>query len=435
MGKRNIKTSKAWVVAVDMGYGHQRTAYPLRHLAPDNKVIHANHYEGITPADKATWQAAQRGYEFISRFKRIPLIGELAFLIFNEYQKIKEFYPRRDLSKPNFAVRLEFSQIKKGWGKDLIDKLNKNPLPLITTFFIPAFMAEVFNYNGQIFCVVADADISRTWVSIDPKKSRIKYFAPTSWVVDRLKLYGVPERNICLTGYPLPLENIGTEKMEILKDDFRHRLLNLDPKKEYFSKYKALVNSYLGKLPKKPDHPLTLMFAVGGAGAQSDIGIKAVKGLAKQIKEGSIKVILVAGIRVGVKEHFFNEVVKLGLAKEIGRGIEIIFGETMEDYFQIFNQKLRKTDILWTKPSELSFYSALGLPILIAPAIGYQEEFNKRWLLRIGAGILQENPDYIQEWLFDFLDGGRFAEAAMNGFIKGEKLGTFRIEKLACFGS
>jgi hypothetical protein len=91
---------------------------------------------------------------------------------------------------------------------------------------------------------------------------------------------------------------------------------------------------------------------------------------------------------------------------------------------------LKNTDILWTKPSELSFYSALGIPIIIAPPIGSQEDFNKKWLLHMGAGILEENPKYASQWIFDSLNGGRFAEAAMQGFIKEEKLGAFNIQKI-----
>ncbi len=94
---------------------------------------------------------------------------------------------------------------------------------------------------------------------------------------------------------------------------------------------------------------------------------------------------------------------------------------------------MNKTDILWTKPSELSFYSGLGLPIIIAPSIGSQEDFNKKWILNLGAGILQENPKYADQWIFDYLNSGRFAEAAMQGFIEVEKLGTFNIQK-TCFG-
>ena len=86
--------------------------------------------------------------------------------------------------------------------------------------FIPAFMAESFGYDGEIFCIICDADISRSWVSLYPKESRIKYFAPNSWVVNRLKLYGVKQENIFLTGYPLPIENIGE------KDSFEKRRQN-----------------------------------------------------------------------------------------------------------------------------------------------------------------------------------------------------------------
>ena len=85
---------------------------------------------------------------------------------------------------------------------------------------------------------------------------------------------------------------------------------------------------------------------------------------------------------------------------------------------------------MWTTPSELSFYSALGIPIIISSSIGSQEEFNMRWLLKSGFGIFQENPRYTRQWLIDWLDRGYLAEAAMEGFIEGEKLGTFNIEKI-----
>ncbi|PIV64866.1 MAG: hypothetical protein COS09_02620, partial [Candidatus Nealsonbacteria bacterium CG01_land_8_20_14_3_00_12] len=262
---------KVWVISVNMGYGHQRTAYPLRNLTFEGKIINANDYQGIPEKDKAFWESMRRYYEALSRFSRIPLIGKATFSIYDEFQKILGFYPKRDLSKPNFALRQIYSLLKKGWGKDLIEKLKENPLPLISTFFTPAFMAEFFNYPGEIFCVVCDADISRTWAPINPGTSKIKYFAPTERVVERLKLYGVRSENIFLTGYPLPLENIGSEKMETLKEDLRHRILNLDPQKKYFEKYKILIEESLGALSEKSDHPLTIMFSVGGAGAQKEI--------------------------------------------------------------------------------------------------------------------------------------------------------------------
>ena len=422
---------KAWIVSVSMGYGHQRTAFPLKHLAFNGQIINANDYPGIPEKDKKLWERARQGYEFISRFRRIPLVGQLVFSIFDRIQRILSFYPKRDLSKPNFQLKQTYSSIRKGWGGHLIEKLSQNPLPLITTFFIPAFMAEFFKYPGDIYCVICDADISRTWASLKPPESKIKYFAPTERVAERLKQYGVKKENIFLTGYPLPLDIIDGESMETLKEDLRQRIVNLDPARKYLEKYRELIEIHLGKLPEKSNHPFTIMFAVGGAGVQKEIGIKIVKSLAVKIWAGEIKVILVAGTREKVKKYFEQNLAKLKLKDH--QNAEIIFGDKIESYFQKFNESLRKTDILWTKPSELSFYSALGLPIVIAPPIGSQEEFNMRWLLKSGFGMRQENPRYTYQWLFDWLNQGYLAEAAMEGFIEGEKLGTFKIEKI-CLG-
>lgn len=418
---------KAWVVTVDMGYGHQRTAFPLKKCAFGGKVINANSYDGIPKRDRKIWKSTRRFYEFISDFKRIPLFGNFAFSIFDKFQQIPAFYPERDLSKPTFSLNKIFSAIKSGWGKDLMERLKKQPLPLIATFFTPAFMAEVFEYPAEIYCVICDADISRAWADMEPKKSRIKYFAPNSWTVERLKLYGVREENIFLTGYPLPVENIGTEKMEIVKEDLAKRLVNLDPKGKYREHYKPLIDKYLGELPNKSDHPLTIMFSIGGAGAQKEVAMKAAKSLKNKLKAGEMKIFLGAGTRAEVREYFTENIKKIGLGNS--ENIEMVFSEDINDYFEKFNQKLRKADILWTKPSELSFYSGLGVPIIIAPSIGSQEDFNRKWLLRLGAGILQEDPRYAHQWLFDYLESGRFAEAAMQGFIDIEKLGVYNIKK------
>jgi len=419
---------EAWVISVSMGYGHQRTAFPLKSLAVGGKIINANDYEDIPFKDRRAWETARMGYEFISAFKRTPIIGKIAFAIFNYTQKIWHFYPKRNMSKPNFQLKQNILQIKRiNWGKHLIEKLSKKPLPIIATFFTPAFMAETFHYPGQIYCVVCDTDASRTWAPLHPRTSRIKYFAPTQRVAERLNLYGVNRKNIFLTGYPLPEENIGSSKMEILKSDLRNRLVNLDPKKSYLKNYKELVNLKLGKLPQKSNHPLTLMFAVGGAGAQRDLGVKIVKNLAREIKTGKIKMILVAGAKTKIKDYFLEKTQGLGSA------VEILFDETVDGYFQKFNQALRRADILWTKPSELSFYAALGIPIIIAPPIGSQEDFNQRWLLNSGFGLLQKDVRYVKGWLFDWLDQGFLAECAMQGFTEGEKMGTFNIKKI-CFG-
>lgn len=426
--KKN-KNHKAWIVTVDMGYGHQRASYPLQHLA-FKEVISANNYRGIPEKDLRTWRRSRLFYEFISRFKRIPLIGEFAFGIFDKIQRIPTFYPRRDLSKPSFQVREVYRLIKKyDWGKHLINYLNTSPKrPLITTFFVPAFMAELHGYEGNIYCLITDADFSRNWVPVKPTVSKIKYLAPNYRVVDRLKLYGVKSENIFLTGFPLPKENLGGPKLSTLKLDLAERIYNLDPQKAYTSKYKGTIKKHLGRVPKKPKHPLTIMFAVGGAGAQREIGYEIIKSLKNKIDKKEVRVFLSAGIKQDVYEYFKNAIKDCGL--KCRDGVKIIYDQKKDKYFDEFNKALRETDVLWTKPSELCFYSALGIPVIMAPPIGSQEFFNRRWLEAIGAGMDQTDPQYTNEWLFDWVNSGWLAEAAMRGFLEAPRFGTYNIEKI-----
>ena len=437
---------KIYLISVNMGYGHQRAAFPLKYLSVDQEIIQANDYAGIPEKDKKVWQNTRKGYEIISKFKKVPLIGQFLFFLFDQVQKISDFYStrakrgvekrftslaKRDLSKPNFQLKQTFNLIKKGWGRDLIEKLifqqkkTKKFLPFVSTFFVPAFMAEYFNYPGEIFCLICDTDISRSWAPLNPESSRIKYLASTERTAERLKLYGVKKENIFLTGFPLPLENIGNQSLDVLKEDLKIRFLNIDPGKRFFKYYRPLVEKYLGSLPRKKIRPLTIMFAIGGAGTQKEIGLKIIKKLFKKIKKNEVKIIISVGTNEKIKRYFEKKGQNLNL--------KIIFGKKFEDYFHQFNQALRETDILWTKPSELSFYANLGIPIIIAPPVGSQEKFNKRWLLKSGFGLAQENPEYLEDWLFDWLEKGYLAEAAMQGFIEGEKKGTFNIEK-TCSG-
>jgi hypothetical protein len=424
--KKKLSNHKAWVVSADMGYGHQRTAYPLKDIAFMGEIVRANNYVGMSKKDKRMWHTSREFYEFISRFRRIPFVGEMAFGIFDEFQRIVSYYPKRDLSSPTFTLKNIFSLIKKGWGKDLVKRLEKNPIPIVSTFFTPAFMAEEYGYPGDIYCVICDADINRVWVSLDPKKSKIKYFASNTWTRDRLKLYGVSPENIFLTGYPLPKENIGGKDMKILKEDLKNRILNLDPNGKYRKLYKPLVDKYLGQMPKKSDHPLTIMFSIGGAGAQKEIGLSIVNSLKEKIKAKEVRVIIAVGIKKEL-ETYFEENIK-GL--KLDGWVHILYGKDVMDYFQKFNEILRETDILWTKPSELSFYTGLGVPMIIAPSIGSQEDFNRKWLLHIGSARLQENPKYTDQWFFDLIKTGQFAEMAMQGFLEIEKMGAYNIEKI-----
>ena len=163
---------------------------------------------------------------------------------------------------------------------------------------------------------------------------------------------------------------------------------------------------------------------MGGAGAQKEIGYKIAKSMREKLAAKQLRLNLIAGIREEVRDYFDN--VKKEILPDTDN-IRIVYGTTKEDYFEVFSDIIRETDILWTKPSELSFYSGLGIPIIMAPTIGSQEEFNRRWLLEIQAGIDQYDPEYSSEWLFDLLKEGRLAESAWDGFLKARKYGTYKI--------
>ncbi|MCC6028979.1 MAG: hypothetical protein LM591_02435 [Candidatus Korarchaeum sp.] len=404
-----------------MGYGHFRAAYPLRDFS---ELIRADSYEGIPKKDKIIWSILSSGYSGITRSIELPIIGKLSFLTFDYFQRVPSFYPRRDLSRPNLALLIIYGLLKVGFGRDLIKRLSREPLPLISTYFIPAFMAEHYDYPGDIYCLVCDADIARTWAPLRPKASRIKYLAPTSRVAERLRDYGV-RREIHVTGFPLPLELIG-EDMIILKGDFSKRLVNLDPNGIFIDKYSSLLKEKLGGMPSSSDHPLTIMFSVGGAGVQARLGVALMRKLRDILAKGELKLLISVGVRSKLRDYYLHWMDRLGLRDRVG----LIFSEDPESYIREFNSALRKSDILWTKPSELSFYAALGIPIIASEPVGSHEVSNLRFLIKGGYGMEQGDVRYLEQWFFDWLRSGYFAEKAIRGFLELEKLGALNVRRV-----
>jgi UDP-N-acetylglucosamine:LPS N-acetylglucosamine transferase len=116
-----------------------------------------------------------------------------------------------------------------------------------------------------------------------------------------------------------------------------------------------------------------------------------------------------------------------GLDAELGRSIEILHEPTFETYYRRFNERLQDTDILWTKPSEMTFYAALGLPLIFSWPVGVHERYNRRWAVEAGAGLKQRDPRYAGDWLAEMLSDGTLAASAWSGFMRLPKFGTYRI--------
>jgi hypothetical protein len=424
---------KAWVIAADMGYGHQRAAYPLKDIAYQ-RIINANSDKIISRSEKRTWENVRWFYEWISKTTEWPFVGNALFGLFNNLLKIDPYYPRKDNSKPTLQVIYLEKKIKKGLGKSIINLIRKKDIPAISTIYIPSIAA---NYHGikRNYCVITDSDINRVWVPKNPKESNIIYLAPCKRAVNRLVSYGVDEKKIHMTGFPLPKECTG-KNLEIAKKSLARRLINLDPNKAFLNTHLKSIKSALGNFDFNTEtHPLTLAFVVGGAGAQKEIGVKIMKSLKDKIINKKIRLILVAGTHLDIRDYFMEEAENIGLSGCLQKSLLIISEITKKDYFEKFSKIVNETDILWTKPSELSFYSGLGIPILIAPHIGSQEAWNRKWLIEeVGSGIDQEEPGYASEWIEDWVNDGRLARKAWQGFVNVEKMGTYKIEKIL-FGS
>jgi hypothetical protein len=423
----NDSNNKAWVVSADMGYGHQRAVYPLKDIA-EKGIITVGSSEAISKAEQKLWKRLLNAYEFFSRAKGIPVVGPPIFSMLDSLMRIPSFYPMRNLSNTTFQVNLLESLIEKGLCKGMLEKTAVKNLPVVTSFYASAIAADKKGFN-KVFCIICDADINRAWVAKDPWESKIEYFAPCGKAAQRLKAYGVPDERIHLTGFPLPIELLGDENLSVLKKDLAQRLFYLDPKGKFWARHGRNVEYFLGKenCVFRNERKLTITYAVGGAGAQKEIGEKIAKSLKEKLRAEEIRLFLVAGIRKEVNEYF------LSIKKDIdpdGNSIKVIFSESVHKYFEIFNNALHETDILWTKPSELSFYCALGIPIVMSPIIGSQEKFNRKWLREIQAGMKQEKPDYTDQWLYDLLNRGTLAESAWDGFLKARKLGTFKIHQV-----
>jgi len=426
---------RAWVVTADMGFGHQRAAHGLCHLA-EGEVLTAGSPETTDPDEARFWRRMLWSYNAMSRVKRIPVVGGAAFSLLDAMLHIPPFYPLRDLSNPGPNNHIMDHFIKRGLGRGLVQRIRSNNLPLVSTFYAPSLIADHAGIE-QNYSVICDADLNRVWVASRAKDSHIRYFAPCGRAMRRLKQYGVPDDRIFITGFTLPRENIGGPEMTTLKADLLARLGRLDPEGRFSSVYGSTVSELLGAKPEVSHGKarVTVVFAIGGAGAQVDIAFVLAQALKPGILDGRFRLVLVAGVNRVVEAALHEFAVRTGLASALGDGLVIVREDTKRAYFDRFNALMRETDILWTKPSELSFYSALGIPIVMAPPIGSQEMKNMRWLSDKGCAMPQYTPRLALEWLSDMLKDGVLAEKAMSGFIKNRKLGVFKIEEVLATGA
>jgi hypothetical protein len=313
----------AWVVSADMGMGHQRAAHALSHLAHEGVLVAGS--PGITDADETRfWRRLTWSYEALSRARQMPLVGGALFGLLDSLLHIPPFYPLRDLSRPSINNYLVDRLIRQGLGRTLIAQIKSRSLPMITTFYAPALVAD---YAGcsPVYTTICDADLNRIWVAASAKRSGLQYFAPCGRAMRRLRQYGVPDERIFITGFPLPRSAIGGPGMEVLREDLLRRIARLDPRGRFCTTYGPSVEAMLGAAPECRDGTrVTLAFAVGGAGAQTEIGLALAQSLKPGILDGRFRLILLAGVNPVVAGIFEAFIGRIGLGESLGEGVQIV---------------------------------------------------------------------------------------------------------------
>jgi hypothetical protein len=415
-----------------MGFGHLRAAHALA-AGLGTPVVLADRPPLAGAEEERLWRSARRLYEATARASQLPLLGAPLRLLLDSLTSIPHLYPKRDLSRATLQARSLERLIHKGLGAGLVEHLRASGAPLLTTYFATAVLADAHGC-APVYCVVTDVDLNRVWVPMDPRRSRIVFLTPTHRALERLRAYGVDPGQIEFTGFPLPPELLGGPEVPLLRQRLAGRLVRLDRKGIFREQARNEIHYFLGvELPEEEERkPPLLTFSLGGAGAQVELARPLVRSLAPLLRDGRLRLCLAAGIRQEAAAHFERWVGEAGLADLLGREVSIFLAADLDGYFAGFNRLLAETDILWTKPSEMTFFAALGIPLVFSHPVGIHERYNRRWAIENGAGLKQREPRHAGYWIQEWLAEGTLAAAAWSGFTRLPKFGLYQIaERLA----
>ena len=406
-----------------MGFGHLRAADAVAG-ALGQPLLHADRAPVADEDERALWARSRRNYERLSRLATLPALGRPFGKLLDAITRIPELHPGRDLSAPTFSTGVLERLVDRGLGRGVLAALEREGAPLFTTFFATALAADRKG-TAPVDCLITDTDLARAWVPRDPRRSRIRYLAPSERAVRRLAAYGVPPERVLFTGFPLPGELLGGEDLVVARRHVARRLSRLDPRGRFRRALGDDAARRLGVSSSGDGQSPLLVFAVGGAGAQARLAAEFMPSLRPLIEVGRLRLALLAGTRPAVRTAFEALVARHDLTGHAG--VRVVSADGIDEYFRACNALLAEADLLWTKPSEMTFFAALGLPLVLSPPVGTQEAYNRRWAIEAGAGLAQRDPRVAGEWLTEWLADGTLAGAAWNGFTRLPKRGLFRI--------
>ena len=412
------------VVAVDMGYGHLRAARALADAAGVT-MREADRGPLAGPVERAVWAALRESYGALARLAGSGRGGRGPRRLLDALTGIPRRGTRGSLAEPTGAVRVLAAFGRAGFGRGMLRALSDTQVPLVATFYAQAILADAAG-RDRVWLVVTDSDVNRVWVPERPGETRIGFLVPCRNTARRLRSYGVPSDRIRVTGFPLPPALLGGADLPVLRRDLAARLARLDPAGAFRERHGAEAEAVLGPIPPPgTGGPPTVVFSVGGSGAQASLAEPAIEAFRGPVARGEFRLALVAGVHAGVAAAFRRWLARAGMRE--GEGVEVLFEPGFASYEPAFNRLLARADVLWTKPGELVFFAGLGLPLLLAPPLGVHERRNRRAALRWGIGLDGRDPVAAPGRLAAALADGTLAAAAWRGFRRLPKRGTYRI--------
>ncbi len=387
------------LVSSEMGLGHLRAMHCFEDYLEIRSVVHGQSiYSGFWA--RKSWSTVLRLYIFLSNSYRIPLIGSLLFGILSWMLRIKPLSFKRSSRKATFQLWLLEKAISLGACREL-DHYHKHQ-QVITSFYTAVSFYANHRPWVDVVCQVCDTDLSRVWVPRNPKAPNIHYIATCTRAFRRLRSYGVDKENITLGGFPFPHELVGGVDETVAKDNYKNRL----------NRIRSFRNG------GSEADPIHIAYSIGGTGVLANIGMEAAKSLRDKVLANKIIITLIppptSGIThdlLGFKETFFPACSNLRVAQTADH----------REYFRQFARIMANVDVLWTKPGELVFYSALGIPVVMARPIGPQEIANRNYLLSVGAGVDQDDPCKADMWLLNLIRSGQLERMAMAGWERGRR--------------
>jgi hypothetical protein len=391
------------VATVTMGYGHLRAAAALADLW-STPLEHVDTAPMSGRLDRWIWTVARRGYHGLSRLSQHHAQRRHFRAVLHGLTAIE---PAGDTGRRPFSVRLLDGLTRAGFGRRFGAELDARGRPYVATFYANAVAAERHS-RVPVALVVTDSDIHRVWAGPEPGSGRIHFLAPTEVASSRLRSYGVPPQRLHVTGFPLPRELIGSAGLEVLDHNLEARLRRLER---------------AGSGGVAPH----IVLAVGGAGSHAAAAHGVLRELRDELARGAVRLTLVAGTHSRIARRFGRWLGELALAGSDGSMVEILYEPDFNDAYRRFNRALAGADILWTKPSELSFYAALGLPLLLEAPVGAHEDRNRAMVVDAGAAADRPRPGEVAARLRCGLANGWFIRAAERGRHRLPATGLYEI--------